>query len=149
MGVRSCCAQCVAHSTSTRCSHDVVRQQENPANECQFCDVFMDHTAWSNRPEVVCDDESDDTHSDVCKAGTCTGVAFTCPSPQACQGAVTKCVVASAVRENQHRVLTPPPLLPFQSGKLADGGGPVCLPDEGGNRAMPRHDQRVRTADQL
>lgn len=48
-------------------------QTLNPANQCQWCDLYDStaraNSAWSNRPAVACDDQDSCTHRDTCNAG--------------------------------------------------------------------------------
>ncbi len=60
-----------------------VKGEVNPKNPCEWCDPSVVATAWSNRP-VVCDDLNPCTSSDVCKAGACGGVPYTCSDGRAC-----------------------------------------------------------------
>ncbi|XP_048583423.1 uncharacterized protein LOC116619209 isoform X2 [Nematostella vectensis] len=63
---------------------DFNHQAINPANQCQWCDLYDAATkpsgAWTNRPTVTCDDKNACTKQDKCANGICSGVAYTCQS---------------------------------------------------------------------
>ena len=54
---------------------DYGHQTLNPSNQCQWCDLkdptARANSAWSNRPNVACDDQDACTHPDTCNAGRC------------------------------------------------------------------------------
>jgi len=65
--------QCVAASTP------------EPGDPCMRCWPKSAIGAWTPKPEdTPCDDGSDCTKADACKAGLCTGTAYTCEDNLAC-----------------------------------------------------------------
>lgn len=57
-------------------------QQLNPANECQWCDLYEHASkpifAWSNRPSRPCNDNNACTKQDHCQNGYCKGIEYSC-----------------------------------------------------------------------
>lgn len=57
----------------------------NPANSCERCDAVLSPEAWKVVPDnTPCDDKQPCTKSDLCKAGTCTGVKYDCEDMLTC-----------------------------------------------------------------
>ncbi|KAJ7389370.1 hypothetical protein OS493_032227, partial [Desmophyllum pertusum] len=63
---------------------DYSHQMLNPANQCQWCDLYdaaaRGNSTWSNRPTVPCDDANECTKQDTCKVGSCSGLGYSCQS---------------------------------------------------------------------
>jgi hypothetical protein len=65
---------------------DYFHQQLNPANQCQWCDLFDQSTKlseeWKTRPSLPCDDGDPCTKNDMCSQGKCVGKRYSCQSVQ-------------------------------------------------------------------
>lgn len=107
----------------------------NPDNQCQECDVLRNTTHWVHRADgILCDDGNSCSYTDVCTAGQCVGVAYSCVA-QECHsqyecdgnGGCTSQIYSWADR----RACGPTPTNECDLQLTCDGQRAVCPPYSG------------------